>query len=160
MTQQRKITPLFDRFWAKVEVIDGCWEWTGYKNNTGYGSFMVEGGAVRLAHRVSYEMHRGAIPKTGNHRDTCVLHRCDNRRCVNPDHLFIGTDADNAADKVAKGRVKRLFGSANGRTKLTKSDVIAIRAAKGATQREIGESFGISHTHVRNILTGKHWKLR
>lgn len=150
---------LFDRFWAKVEVVDGCWEWTAAKSSTGYGSIMAEDGTVRLAHRISYEMHRGAILKTDNHFDTCVLHSCDNRGCVNPDHLFIGTNADNIADKVAKGRAQRMFDPANGRTKLTKDEVLAIRAAEPVygINTKLAKQYGVTNAHISGIRAGLRW---
>jgi len=95
------IGSIYERFWDKVAVAaddEGCWEWTASTNKLGYGWF----GAHRkthLAHRVSWELNVGPIPE-GSH----VLHRCDNPPCIRPGHLFLGTDADNMADMVAKRR--------------------------------------------------------
>lgn len=86
--------PIADRFWAKVEKTEGCWEWTGSKSRKGYGQFN-EG----RAHRVSWEMHNGPIPE-----GMFVCHHCDNPPCVRPDHLFIGDNAANMRDAFAKGR--------------------------------------------------------
>lgn len=96
----RPFTPLAVRFWAKVEKTPTCWEWRG-ATVTGYGHISMGGvlGKIRLAHRISWEMHNGPIPD-GLH----VCHRCDNPKCVRPDHLFLGTDLDNAQDRDAKGR--------------------------------------------------------
>jgi hypothetical protein len=88
-----------DRFWTKVQKSDGCWQWTAYRDPMGYGRFRLNGEA-RLAHRVSWEMHNGSISP----EDLCVLHKCDNPSCVNPDHLFLGDRIANVADMVAKGR--------------------------------------------------------
>lgn len=96
---------LLERFESKFEKVDGCWEWMGYRNRTGYGgigvplsgrnSYFVQ----RYAHRVSWELYRGPIPDK-----ICVCHRCDNPSCVNPDHLFLGSRKDNTQDMVKKGR--------------------------------------------------------
>lgn len=87
---------LATRFWAKVEKGDGCWNWTA-ANVRGYGRISINNRMFR-AHRVSYEMHRGPIPEGLE-----ICHRCDNPRCVRPDHLFVGTRSDNIRDRVAKG---------------------------------------------------------
>lgn len=93
---------LADKFWAKVVVKDGCWGWIAATSPAGYAKIMlrVDGRKIYLGgHRVSWELHHGAIPV-----GLSVLHRCDNRICTNPGHLFLGSAADNVADMVAKGR--------------------------------------------------------
>src|SRR3990167_1151370 len=86
-----------DRFWAKVQRGDGCCEWLGAKNRLGYGEFSVSH-HIFGSHRVAYELTRGDIPIGQD-----VLHRCDNRGCVRPDHLYVGSHSDNMQDKVAAG---------------------------------------------------------
>jgi HNH endonuclease len=94
---------LEERFWAKVVKTSECWKWTANKNNKGYG-MIREGGLLpkRLAHRVSWVIHNGQIPE-----QMCVLHKCDNPECTNPNHLFLGTLAENMLDKERKGRSGR-----------------------------------------------------
>lgn len=134
---------------AKTE----CWNWISTKYDTGYGQFWAHG-KHQKAHRISYQLHRGEIP-----HGLCVLHKCDNRRCVNPDHLFLGTISDNNADKVAKGRQARFDrrGTANYRAKLTDLDVAEIRAANGILHRQLAEQYGISGPQISLIRSGKRW---
>ena len=103
--RRRKSTakPIANRFWPKVQKSDGCWLWTGAIKSNGYGHIGSEGPGgylkVRTTHRVSWELHFGPIPA-----GLLVLHRCDVRNCVRPDHLFLGTHTDNMLDCIAKGR--------------------------------------------------------
>jgi hypothetical protein len=90
------------RFWEKVLKTDGCWVWIAARNPLGYGLASVESRTIK-AYRVSWELSNGPIPK-----GLCVLHRCDNPPCVNPDHLFLGTIRDNNIDRQRKGRTKNL----------------------------------------------------
>src|SRR3954470_5960578 len=139
--------PPVERFWPKVERrgSDECWPWVGARQQTGYGILFKSSRPRRwhLAHRLSWELHNGPIPG-GLH----VLHRCDNPPCVNPAHLFLGTQADNNRDRGRKGRNggHKIRGAANGRAKLSPTDVAAIRRAygDGATQVALAARFGVS----------------
>lgn len=93
------------RFFDKIEKIDSCWIWTAcLRGKTGYGAFKLNGKTID-AHRVSYQLHKGEIPEK-----MYVCHSCDNRKCVNPDHLFLGTAKDNWQDGFDKNRIKLLGG--------------------------------------------------
>lgn len=98
-----------ERFWARVRKSDGCWEWTGTLSPCGYGRFdiappLADRWHSTGAHRVAWMLTHGPIPEGEGHHGTCVLHRCDNPKCVRPDHLFLGTQSENMADKTQKGR--------------------------------------------------------
>jgi hypothetical protein len=142
-----------DRFWSKVEKSDGCWNWTAGTYVNGYGIFKLDRRNWR-AHRLSYKLKCGPIPDGMQ-----VLHKCDNRLCVNPDHLFLGTNADNMADKVAKGREAHYGhpGERQGQSKLTNDQVLAIRASSGP-HRDVAAEFGMSRSQVRDIRTRRAWK--
>jgi len=97
----RKITPIMERFMSKVQKTDDCWIWIGSHNNHGYGKMMYpRKGEFIYAHRLSYILHKGEIPD-----GLLVLHKCDNPLCVNPSHLFLGTQLDNVHDAIHKGRL-------------------------------------------------------
>lgn len=138
--------------------MNDCILWTGPRNRDGYG-VTTDGpmGARRkaLAHRVAYRAAHGAIPP-GQY----VLHRCDVPACVNPDHLFLGTQAENVTDCVAKGRRSPQDGENNHRAKLTFSDVVAIRAFSdaGMSRAELGRRFGVTAESISAVVLGKTWK--
>ena len=140
---------LYDRTVLSDE--EPCWLWLGGTNNYGYGAIRV-GGTMKGTHRVSYEVHVGPITE-GLH----VLHTCDNRSCVNPYHLFLGTQADNMADKVKKGRGLR--GEQMPLAKVTEEQVREIYASRdrGCTYRDIASSFELSNGTVSSILNGRSW---
>lgn len=121
----------------------GCWLWFGAEGS-GYGRVGFKGNLL-LTHRVSWELTNGPIPD-----GLWVLHKCDVRCCVNPDHLFLGTPKDNMQDKLRKGR-------GNGAKKITAAIVLQIRAATG-THREIGKRFGLSHATTGKIIRRLLWK--
>jgi hypothetical protein len=143
-----------DRFMEKVspEPMSGCWLWTGAVTSGGYGTFTVRDKTVR-AHRYSFEHFRQSIPAGLD-----ALHKCDVRMCVNPDHIFIGSHADNMADKVAKRR--QPMGDKHGRAKLTEEMVLDIRTsvASGVTQRQMGDKYNVSNQTVSEIVNRKKWR--
>ncbi len=141
---------LADRFWRFVDADgpDGCWEWTGGRLPKGYGNIW-DGEKLSRAHRVSYELFRGAIPQGMQ-----VLHSCDNPPCTNPGHLFLGTNADNLADRVAKGR--SASGERHGNAKLTTAQVLAIRADQRHF-RTIAKEYGIFPNYVHQIKS-RAWR--
>lgn len=144
---------LTERFNAKAVPVteSGCWLWTGELSCKGYGIMKISGKQCR-AHRVSWGLHRGDIPD-GQY----VLHRCDTPACVNPDHLFLGTVADNNADMTTKGRQARQPGEANGRAKLTLAQVSDIVKDRRLL-REIAKDYGVHSTTISMIRLGKRWK--
>ena len=129
----------------------GCQIWTGGLTQDGYGEIKINGKKER-AHRVSWRENKGKIPPR-----MCILHRCDTRPCINPDHLFIGTRPDNVEDMDKKGRRKVGLGENHGHSKLTKEDIIAIRTMPG-TAREIAQKFGVAHSGIVRIKQGHIWK--
>lgn len=139
------------RFWTKVSFGPKCWLWTASVNAKGYGQLFIARSPriVALAHRLSWEIHNGTIPS-----GLCVLHRCDVPACVNPDHLFIGTKADNNADMKQKGR--STIGEKNPMAKLTE---VAVRSIlnDGRYQKDIAADFGIDQSLVSYIKSRKVW---
>jgi hypothetical protein len=151
---QRKLRHLADRLAEKTIHSDGCHVWTGARVPRGYGYINdVSGGrkkALRV-HRVAWELVNGPIPE-----GLSVLHACDNRLCVNPAHLSLGTAADNTADMIAKGRMA----VGERRThKLTEEDVYNIRWLRGVLfQKEIAAIFGVHPQTIDRIQNGRRWK--
>lgn len=150
------VVPAKERFFEYVMyAIDGCWLWLGSQNNLGRAIFTSkEFGVNKVANRVSWMIHKGEIPK-GLH----VCHSCDNPLCVNPDHLWLGTDQDNNSDKVKKNRQSRLHGESNPAAVLNKEKVILIRTiAWTESARVIGIKFGVSESAILAIWNNKTWK--
>lgn len=148
------------RFWARVNkdgpvhpLFGQCWVWVGRLRKDGYGELRVSG-PITLAHRCSWMLHRGPIAN-----GLCVLHRCDNRQCVNPDHLRLGTVADNNADCVAKNRQAR-----GGRLSVTKLTPEMVREIKAKYQkwkcgaRVLAEEYGVSLYTIYDVVTGYTWR--
>jgi len=146
---------VFSRWAAKVAIGDDCWNWQASTTHNGYGDFHVDG-ATKRAHRVGYELLVGSIPP-----GMVLLHRCDNRLCVKPSHLELGTVAENQKDMAAKGRAPggKARGERNGLAKLTAEDVCVIRAELrgGVLQRELAERYGVDQTNISAIKLGKTW---
>lgn len=146
--------PIEERFWGFVsKTPTGCWLWNGSLNNVGYGQIGVGFRQPNtLAHRVSWRIHFGNIPHGAN-----VLHRCDTPSCVNPDHLFLGTQMTNMLDCKAKGRTTA--GERNTQAKLTRADVVSIRrlAAAGLSLASIARKFNVSGGNISMIVSGKRW---
>lgn len=134
-----------------VNPSTGCWEWSA-STNTGYGQMRLFGSLI-LAHRASWLLH------FGDPADQVVCHKCDNPICVNPQHLFLGQQADNVADMHAKGRARKrgLKGEAHNLAKLTADIVRQIRASP-LTDRELAEAYGVTRATVFDVRRGKTWK--
>jgi hypothetical protein len=132
------------RFWSKVLQADGCWVWQGARHADGYGQ-LGRGNKNILAHRISWQLHNGPIPAGLN-----ALHKCDNRICVRPDHLFLGTRADT------KGRRASCCGDANPNAKLTRAQVAAIRADLRGPNA-IAADYSIHRRTVWAIRKGRLW---
>lgn len=135
-----------ERFWAKVDKSGECWLWTAALDSHGYGQLMFPGNRPIKAHRVSFELAHGPIE-----RGMCVCHACDTPACVRPDHLFLGTKAENSADMARKQRTAR---------KIDANQAVEIRriyAEGNHSQYVLADRFGISQRQINRIVHRKSW---
>jgi hypothetical protein len=164
LTAKGAHAPITERFWRNVEKTDGCWWWGGSKRRGDYGVIGRNDGSGKnvMAHRFSYELHKGAIPD-----GMIVMHSCDNPACVNPDHLSVGTHKDNTRDMIDKGRRSKYagapsVGAKNGRAVLNDEKVRYIRAECSGSggikgYARLARELGVSEVAVRNAALGKTW---
>jgi hypothetical protein len=156
---------VISRFWKYVKKGRGCWEWQGATHDYGYGVLNIRLGlrgdhysCVARAHRISWEIHNGSIPE-----GFCVLHKCDNPPCVNPDHLWLGTKKDNTSDMYKKGRNRGNFreGECKAKRKLTEDQVRNIKRRLTGRRGEISSlarEHGVTIGAVWLIAKGKNWR--
>jgi hypothetical protein len=142
-----------DSFWSLVSKTDDCWNWQGRLDRDGYGNYRHANGGPRV-HRISWTLSNGLIPP-----GLFVCHHCDNRRCVNPSHLFLGTSRDNTADRHQKRR--DMHGEGHYKAVLTERDVILMRVLYRTgcgTVRQLSQRFGVSFATAREAIRGISWK--
>lgn len=161
---QLRVKTLAERLWSKVDKTEGqgpngdCWEWRGYVHPTGYGQLMAGDGSQKNinSNRAAWIAENGDIPD-----GLWVLHRCDNRLCCNPEHLWLGTPRDNTQDMIAKGRRRSADqvarGEDVGNAKITEEIVRAIRAEPPMTFKALGEKYGISTATAHSIKLRRTW---
>lgn len=148
-----KLTPE-ERFWVQVRKTDGCWEWIGGRDLDGYGVFQAEHAGVqhRRAHRYSYALHKGPIPF-----GLQICHTCDNPSCVRQEHLFLGTNAENMADKIAKGRARVARGEERPEAILTEEQATAI-LADPRPHSVLAAEYGVHPATISSLKTRKSWR--
>lgn len=147
-----KAVARFDEKWTLSD--SGCWEWSHSTNKLGYGCFWFVD-RTHQAHRVSYRLFKGPFNSA-----LLVCHTCDNPSCVNPDHLFLGTNQDNCDDKIRKGRSADTRGDKNPRSKIRSTDLgrIRYRLKKGDTCAHIAAYYGVHETTISRIKLGRTWR--
>jgi hypothetical protein len=142
-----------ERFWEKVDRLGDCWLWTSSLHTNGYGLFTL-GGKSRRAHQLAWEWHHERVRPQG----MVVMHTCDERRCVRPDHLRLGTQLENIEDRRQKGRSCR--GEGSPRARLNASAVQDIRRLldAGISQSELGRQYGVTSQTISAIALGQAWR--
>jgi hypothetical protein len=138
-----------------VDKTDSCWNWRGATSGSlGYGVFYMDKKNT-YSHRISYELLVGKIPD-----ELCVLHKCDNPKCVNPEHLFLGTRSDNNKDRARKGRSRDQRGEKNNIARLKEKEVFEIKRLYSygfITQRLLAKMFRVSFSNINDIVNEKRW---
>jgi hypothetical protein len=155
MVRLSRSVPVEIRLWSRVVKTESCWLWQGRATQFGHGRLRYLGRAW-MAHRLVWHLTYGPIPD-----GMLVCHHCDNPRCVNPDHLFLGTYSDNTQDMLRKGRGNPPIGERAPAAKLTREQVRAIRdeyAAGGVFYHQLGTKYGVSEAMVHAIVARKQWK--
>lgn len=148
----RPTKPIKERFLSKIEKTKSCWNWIGSIDKYGYGYIKLKTGKHRKAHRLSYEIFIGKIPE-----NLFVCHTCDNPKCVNPKHLFVGSARDNMKDAINKKRA--LIGEKNPRAKLTTEQVKEIRfRSKSEKTIELAREFNVSTGAIQDIKHNRNWR--
>lgn len=145
---------LLAQLWAKVDKTGTCWLWQGSTDKNGYPLLRIEGKTKRVA-RVLWSLLHDVKLRESEH----VLHRCDTPACLNPEHLFVGSHAQNMADMAAKGRSYKPTGAVNGRALLTFAQAQSIRteAAQGASHSQLADKYNVSRGAVYHVLAGRTW---
>lgn len=155
-SQKSRKRDLFERLWEKVDVKaeSECWEYKEYRNQDGYGVITTVGDKKILTHRVAFMSKNGIIPDGMR-----ILHKCDNPPCCNPNHLFLGTQADNVRDMHQKGRATKVQGEKSHKAKLTNEEVLEIRATyNGGNRMGLSKKYKVHHNTIMWIVTNKSWK--
>lgn len=142
-----------ERFLSHVKVGDGCWEWSSYISRFGYGIFRF-GGYMQAAHRVSYQLFICSVLP-----GLCVCHSCDNRKCVRPSHLWIGTRGQNNSDRKIKGRNRNQWGEKNSRAVLNMDKVRLIRSDRllGMSIPKLSLKYSVGTSTIHRVVTNSNW---
>ena len=155
--KKRKRTPAGIRLWRRVTrtIREECWPWNGKVNRGGYGRLGLGGRCGRpiLAHRLAWELTHGSVPD-----GLFVLHTCDNPRCCNPAHLWLGTRGDNNRDREAKGRGRRALGERNGKAKLSRTQVLEIRRRDKEDRGGLAAEYGVNRSTISHVIARRFWR--